>query len=50
MKQSFLFEADNFGFRPVTENDLNYFQMVYAKSRYDLFRKEYYKRRRVRNL
>lgn len=30
MKQSFLFEADNFGFRPVTDSDLNYFQMLDA--------------------
>ena len=30
MKQSFLFEVDNFGFRPVSENDLNYFQMLDA--------------------
>ena len=30
MKQSFLFEVDNFGFRPVSENDLQYFQMLDA--------------------
>src|SRR3990167_10835927 len=30
MKQSFLFEVDNFGFRPVAENDLNYFQILDA--------------------
>lgn len=30
MTQSYLFEADNFGLRPVTANDINYFLMMDA--------------------
>jgi len=30
MTQSYLFSADNFGFRPVTAHDVNYFLMMDA--------------------
>lgn len=30
MKQQFLFKSENFGFKPVTENDFKYFQMLDA--------------------